>query len=415
MKTKLSISLLLLLLTFCLFAGCEPMDHHEEHGDEHAEEEGERGEHGGRLLSKGNLAVELQIFEDGVDPQYRIYAFKNGKQISVKEYSASVRLKRLGGKIDEFNFKPAGDFLLGDKEVQEPHSFDVEVSAEYGDKKYSWEYASHEGRVAIEDEVAKHSGIETEKAMPRLMRTILKTRGKVLPSEHKIAHIIPRFAGIVREGGKHIGDRVEAGEVLAIIESNESLQPFEVSSQIPGTIINGHLIVGEFVPENQWVYIVADLSEVWADFFVPLSQRQSVQRGQKVEIYSLDNLESVEGKVSYIAPYADEKSQSQLIRVIVPNEKQAFLPGMFVTSELVIEESEAAVVVKKKALQTFRDWQVVFMKVGETYEIRPLTVGRSDGEYAEVLEGLSVGEEYVTENSFLIKADILKSGASHDH
>lgn len=299
------------------------------------------------------------------------------------------------------------------------HAHDEEHAHE--DNKDEHDHEEHheehgdEDKTQIADEVARYSGIKTEKAISRAMRTTLKARGKILPSEHKIAHIIPRFAGVVREGRKHIGDSVEAGEVLAIIESNESLQPFEVSSQISGTIINGHLIVGEFVPENQWVYIVADLSEVWADFFVPLSKRQSIKRGQKVEIYSLDEPKSLEGKVSYIAPYADEKSQSQLIRVVIPNKEQIFLPGMFVASELVIEESEAAVVVKKEALQTFRDWQVVFVKIGKTYEVRPVTLGRRDGEYIEVLEGLSKNEEYVTKNSFLIKADILKSGASHDH
>ncbi|MEI6518204.1 MAG: HlyD family secretion protein, partial [bacterium] len=63
----------------------------------------------------------------------------------------------------------------------------------------------------------------------------------------------------------------------------------------------------------------------------------------------------------------------------------------------------------------FREQTVVFAKVGNTYEVKPLTLGKSDGEWVEVLEGLSPGERYVTGNAFLIKADILKSGATHDH
>ena len=54
-------------------------------------------------------------------------------------------------------------------------------------------------------------------------------------------------------------------------------------------------------------------------------------------------------------------------------------------------------------------------QVDDTYEIRPLELGRSDGNLTEVLGGLQAGDRYVVENSYLIKADIEKSGASHDH
>jgi cobalt-zinc-cadmium efflux system membrane fusion protein len=401
-----------------IIIGCQGSSTHDHgahgHGAKHAEEF-ERGLHRGRLLTEGSFSLELQIFETGVPPQYRVYAYDNGKQLTPKDFSATVLLKRLGGRIDQFSFEPVGDFLTSDKEVEEPHSFDVEVSAEYKSSKFSWKFPSYEGRTEIADDVANRSGIKTEKASSRQIRTVVHTRGKILPSEHRIAHIIPRFSGLVREGRKHIGDKVDKGEVLAIIESNESLQPFEVRSQISGTVVNGHLIVGEFVPENQWVYIVADLSEVWADFFVPLRERLGATVGQKVLISSVNGGEAIEGKVSYVAPYADDKSQSQLIRAVISNENNQFLPGMFVTGDIVVDESRAEVAVNKESLQTFRDWKVVFAKVGSTYEIKPVTLGKSDGQWIEVLEGLLPGEEYVTENSFLIKADILKSGASHDH
>ena len=70
---------------------------------------------------------------------------------------------------------------------------------------------------------------------------------------------------------------------------------------------------------------------------------------------------------------------------------------------------------KRQALQKFRDFTVVFAKYGDTYEVRMLKLGVNNGEWVEVLEGLKPGTEYVTNNSFLIKADIEKSGASHDH
>lgn len=406
---------------FCvaiLFGACRDTSdgahQHGEHGGEPSEQF-QRGPHGGRLLSDGDFALELQIFEKGVPPQYRAYAYTGNTPVSPEDFSASVKLSRLDSAPEQFVFRKVGDFLTSDQEVREPHSFDVEVHADYQGKPHMWKFSSYEGRTTIPDDVAKQSGVIVEKVESRTMKTQLRVRGKILPSEHRVAHVIPRFSGVVREGRKHIGDPVEKGEVLAIIESNQSLQPFEVRSPILGHVINGHLIPGEFVPENQWVYIVADLSEVWADFFVPLSDRMSVKEGQVVVVSSTDGSSIMEGEVSYIAPFADENSQSRLVRVVVPNQGHVFLPGMFVTGDVVTQQYAAPTVIKRSALQTFRDWQVVFIKVGETYEARPVTVGRVDGEWVEITKGLTAGQEYVTDNAFLIKADILKSGASHDH
>ena len=66
-------------------------------------------------------------------------------------------------------------------------------------------------------------------------------------------------------------------------------------------------------------------------------------------------------------------------------------------------------------LQRFRDFTVVFARFGETYEVRMLELGQQDSEYVEVLGGIDPETPYVVDQSFLIRADIEKSGASHDH
>jgi cobalt-zinc-cadmium efflux system membrane fusion protein len=82
---------------------------------------------------------------------------------------------------------------------------------------------------------------------------------------------------------------------------------------------------------------------------------------------------------------------------------------------VTVADHDVPLVVRESGLQSFRDFTVVYAQVGETYEVRMLDLGRRDGEFVEVLGGLEQGTVYVTENSFLIKADIEKSGASHDH
>lgn len=88
---------------------------------------------------------------------------------------------------------------------------------------------------------------------------------------------------------------------------------------------------------------------------------------------------------------------------------------MTVSAEVTVAARQVPLAVKETGLQRFRDFTVVFTQVGETYEVRMLELGARDGRYAEVLKGLKPGSPYVSEQSFLIKADIEKSGASHDH
>ena len=90
-------------------------------------------------------------------------------------------------------------------------------------------------------------------------------------------------------------------------------------------------------------------------------------------------------------------------------------PGLQVNVELVAGTVDVPVAVATTALQKVRDWTVVFGRYGEYLEARPLELGRTDGKYVEIVSGLNAGEVYAAANSFLIKADLEKSGASHDH
>ena len=88
---------------------------------------------------------------------------------------------------------------------------------------------------------------------------------------------------------------------------------------------------------------------------------------------------------------------------------------MYVTVELTQASRQVPLVVSVDAIQTIRDWSVVFIKVGNQYEARPLEMGENDGTLVEVLSGLEPGDEYVHKNSFAVKAEIGKSAATHDH
>ncbi len=145
------------LMIAAVLTGCgqsAPTDEraHSHEGEGHGHEEAEatpRGPHDGRLLTDGSFSLELAIFESGVPPEFRAWATDNGKPVNPSEVTLQVRLGRLGGVSETIQFAPRGDFLRGDQEVYEPHSFDVHITANYLGKAHSWEYESYEGRTTI--------------------------------------------------------------------------------------------------------------------------------------------------------------------------------------------------------------------------------------------------------------------------
>ena len=164
-----------------------------------------KGPHGGRLLSDGDFATEVTIFESGVPPEFRVYCYDQGEPIDPAPVSLTIELHRFGGRVDKIGFTKREDFLLGDQEIVEPHSFDVKVTAVHGEKTSHWEYDSYEGRTTLSPEAIKSSGIVLETAGPARIRTTIKVNGRVMPNEDHMTHVIPRYPGIVRTVNKRLG------------------------------------------------------------------------------------------------------------------------------------------------------------------------------------------------------------------
>ncbi len=375
----------------------------------------ERGPNNGRLLRDGELGIEVTIYEPEIPPQSRIFPFKNDKPIDPNEVKLVVELHRFGGRVDTINYKKEGDYLMGDKVVEEPHSFDVKVMAEYQGKKSQWEYQSYEGRVTMQAAAIETAGIKIEEAGPAKLRTLVEMNGKIVANPDKVAHVTPRYPGVVLEARKKLGDAVKKDEVLAVVESNDSLRPYEIKSQIAGRVIKRDAVLGESVSQDTTLYVVADLSTVAVDLAVPRAEFSKLKEGQKVVIGG-DAEKKGEATLTYLSPIGAADTQTMMARAEMPNPEMAWQPGLFVTADVVVEETEVPIAVKASGLQTFRDWDVVFMIDGTSFEIAILELGRRDGDLVEVISSpLKAGTKYVTENSFVVKADVLKSGASHDH
>lgn len=385
----------------------------DEHGNEIEVEEAPRGPRGGRLLSDDQFSLEITIAENGVPSEYRLFAYEDGAPVPPSEFSAEVRLTRLGGEVEEFAFRPVGDYLRSTTPVPEPHSYDVEVSATHAGRSHVWRYESYEGRVDIPDEIARDSGIETSVAGPAVIVDAIELTGTVQAVPANLAEVRPRFPGIVRLIRRDVGEDVRVGEVLATVESNESLRTYQVTAPIDGTIVSRNAQIGQVVGDSPMFQIV-DLSEVWVQLDVFGRNKDRVRQGQTVRITTMAGFET-EGAIEWLSPLVAHGSQSIRARVPIANPEGLVRPGQFVRGKVIAGELQVPLAVRTSALQPYRDFMVVFEKMGETYEVRMLDIGHQDSENTEILGGLSAGAEYVSVNSYLIKADIEKSGASHDH
>jgi len=454
-----------------------------------------RGPHGARLLAGDDLQLEMTIYETGVPPQFRVYPLdRQGRPIPPGEVQLAVELHRLGGRVDRIAFVPEADYLRGAGVVEEPHSFDVKVTATRNGRTHDWSYSQIEGKVQLSDATIASAGIEIREVGPRAMTTLLEVPGEIKADETRLAHVVPRLQGVVIEVLKKEGDAVRRGDLVAVISSREladaksaylaamqhvqfarvalereenlwkkkisaeqeylearraveqaqltvevaaqklvalgmapgslaglatapaeSLPRYEIRAPLGGTVIDRDVTVGESVPPDRAIFVIADLSSVWVDISVTARDLNHVHQGQAATVRSQDLDREVSGRVTFIGSLVGRENRSATARIVIPNPDGRWRPGLFVSVRLVQSSTTVPLAVPAEAIQTFRDWQVVFVRYGDWFEARPLELGRSDGAWVEVLSGLKPGDRYAATNSFAIKAEIGKLGATHDH
>lgn len=197
--------------------------------------------------------------------------------------------------------------------------------------------------------------------------------------------------------------------------SAKSLNRFELRAPFDGTVVEKHLALGEAVAADANVFVISDLSTVWAEFVIAPKDLDRVRVGEKVKIASTAFDGKAEGTVSYVGSLLGQQTRTATARVTLPNPKAAWRPGLFVTVGVTDSSAEVPVAIEAEALQSNGDQQVVFAVVPGGFQAQPVKTGRSDGKLVEITEGLKAGMQYVAGNSFVIKAELGKAGAEHSH
>ncbi len=461
------------------------LSHGHEHGSEEESTEEAKGPHGGRLFEMEGYQLEVSIFETGVEPQFRLYLLKDGEIQNPQDLKVILKLQRLGRPAQEVQFKPVGDFLLGDIVVAEPHSFGVSLKVNYGAKDYAFDYVQHEARTVMTAEQLRVNQVEIAQVGPHTLKPVQEFGGELRLAETAKTTLVPGYSGTVQRVLFQAGQSFKKGDLLAqivsqdlaadrsawqmarkklewsqkklkaeeamrLVEANaaqdlqsaqlafeeakiqeehlrfklkslgaslesKNLAFLEVRASQAGTILRGDYHSGQGIQGDAPLFVVGDISALRAYVKVPASALAGIQVGDQAEVYSQDGKQSLAAQVERVGVVLDSLTRSAEVVLALPKTSAPWRVGMGVRVKIQSAAIPVGLAVPKNALQTMRGWNVVFGKSGDTLEARPLELGRSDQEWVEVLSGLQAGESYVKGNSFLIKADIEKSGASHDH
>lgn len=204
--------------------------------------------------------------------------------------------------------------------------------------------------------------------------------------------------------------------LTSLRENAGSLIRFELTSPLAGTIVERHLTVGEVTKEDEPAFVVAELSKVNAVMQVYPKDLSSVAKGQSASIVLSTGAETATtGQVTFVSPLLDATSRSARAHILIDNASGRFRPGLSVTATLSVGESEAGIVIPKESLQKLDGKNVVFVRTDEGFVPSPVELGRENGTQVEVVSGLEEGEVFVAKGSFLLKAELAKSEAGHEH
>jgi RND family efflux transporter MFP subunit len=190
----------------------------------------------------------------------------------------------------------------------------------------------------------------------------------------------------------------------------------EVSLPAPasGTVTSRTVNSGEVIEANKELLRVTDLSSVWVVGQVYEKDLGKVHVGSGASITTDAYPGRVfRGQISYVDPKVDPQTRTAQARIELANPGQLLKIGMYVNVAFAALGSAGSTlaVVPVAAVQNMGNRQVVFVATSDpnVFAMQFVRLGPETSGYYPVLEGLSVGDRIVTEGSFMLRAEWLKS------
>jgi cobalt-zinc-cadmium efflux system membrane fusion protein len=194
---------------------------------------------------------------------------------------------------------------------------------------------------------------------------------------------------------------------------------YEIRAPFAGTVVDKHITLGEKVGDESEIFVIADLTTVWVDLSVTQKDFPFVREGVEVTLSAGYGVPDAEGTIDYVSPVLGEATRTATARIVLPNPHGVWRPGLFVSAHVSTAETRVPLVIPKTAAQQLDQEWVVFVEAEGGFEPVPVTLGRSDENWFEVLAGLEPGRRYVADGAFECKAKVVTSNmdphAGHGH
>jgi len=365
-----------------------------------------------------------------------------------------------------------------------------------GEKPGAGEEKHDEATIKLSDRQVDAGKFAVSKVQGGMLSKRITVPGSIVPSGDHIARVAVRLLGTVAELRKRLGDAVQAGDVVAVIESREvadakseylaarlvfdlqqtlfnrstrlfegkvlgendflrarttfedarvkieiarqklfalsltaeqiealpqqpveTLRRQELRAPIAGRVAERRVELGALVGregQESELFVIINLSVVWADLAVSPSDLATIHEGQQITIAAGTGGEPSPATIMFVSPLLDKDTRAARVVASVDNAALKWRPGSFITAEIPTDEAPAAIVVPKTALQSLKGDTVVFVRTADGFEARKVSIGRQDARLAEVTSGLVAGEHIASANTFILKADLGKAEVEHD-
>ncbi|MFA7306378.1 MAG: efflux RND transporter periplasmic adaptor subunit [Hyphomicrobium sp.] len=201
-------------------------------------------------------------------------------------------------------------------------------------------------------------------------------------------------------------------------QSATALERYEIKAPIGGRIVEQLVDIGTPMGgegQAHELYAITDLARVWVELTVSTQDLPQIREGQRLTIEASGVPRTTDGEIIFTSPMLNQDTRSARVVASVDNQEGVWRPGSFVTAEVMVGDTKADVAIPKTAIQNIKGQSRVFVRTNEGFEVRPVTVGHDDGKSVAITSGLKAGEFVAIANTFLLKAELGKSEAEHDH
>jgi cobalt-zinc-cadmium efflux system membrane fusion protein len=199
-------------------------------------------------------------------------------------------------------------------------------------------------------------------------------------------------------------------EHLGLPDNPDYDQPVTIRAPAPGIVIKREITPGASVNPGDNLFFISDLSSVWVIAQVQEKNLASLKNGAPVQIkVAAYTHETFKGRIARIGEMLNPETRTVEVRCVVDNRFGKLKPEMFATISLAVGEKRDVLMVDQTALHEMDEQTVVFVALGNNrFEKRAIKTDRRQGGMVEVIEGLSRGEQVVTEGSFQLKSEFSK-------